>query len=307
MQKKLLVPVDGSIHSNYAARYVASLAARGTGLHCTLMHIQPAISQYLRDEARTDPSIQRSLATTKERNSAASMELLETCRDMMLREGVPQASVDIVSQQRMLGLAKDIIEYAHREDYTAIILGRRGLSRVQEVFMGSTSAKVVSHTMGAPVWIVDGEVRPSRLLVAVDHSKSAYQLVDYVGLICADIKDIHITFYRIFPDESTPPPFTSDADTIDAMMADIETQTSARFWPEVIGRLGRAGIDSSQLEMHKARRTGKVGKMILDEARQSNCDTVVVGRRGSSNAFYFGRASHYVTERLTERTVWVVG
>ena len=91
------------------------------------------------------------------------------------------------------------------------------------------------------------------------------------------------------------------------MLADIETQVSARFWPEVIGRMGKAGITSSQIEMRTATRTGKVAKMILDEARLNNFDTVVVGRRGSSKAFYFGRTSHYVTERMTEKTVWVVG
>lgn len=271
------------------------------------MHIQPGISQYLRDEARSDATVRKTVTASRERNQAESMEILETAKAMMLREGVPEDVVDTVSQERMLGLSKDLIEYAYRDDYDAIVLGRRGLSRIQEVFMGSTSAQVVSHSLGTPVWIVDGDVRPQRILVAVDHSRSANQLVEYVSLMCEGIKDIHVTFYRIYPDESMEIPIGQDAATVDAMLADVESKASARFWPEVVGRMGKAGITSSQIEMRTAARTGKVGKMILDEARLNNFDTVVVGRRGDSKAFYFGRTSHYVTERMTEKTVWVVG
>jgi nucleotide-binding universal stress UspA family protein len=49
-----------------------------------------------------------------------------------------------------------------------------------------------------------------------------------------------------------------------------------------------------------------VGKMILAEAKKGNYGTVVVGRRGADQSRFFGSVSRYVTERITDRAMWLV-
>ncbi len=45
--------------------------------------------------------------------------------------------------------------------------------------------------------------------------------------------------------------------------------------------------------------------MISEEAKKGNYGTVVVGRRGANRAHFFGGVSRYVTERITDRALWL--
>jgi hypothetical protein len=59
--------------------------------------------------------------------------------------------------------------------YNAIVVGSRKISRLQQVFMGSVSANLVEHSEFIPVWIVDGEVTPDKIMVAVDGSEIHFE------------------------------------------------------------------------------------------------------------------------------------
>ena len=50
--------------------------------------------------------------------------------------------------------AKDIVQEAKQNRHTTIVVGRRGLSKVQEFFMGSVSNKVVQLAEEQAVWVV---------------------------------------------------------------------------------------------------------------------------------------------------------
>ncbi len=47
--------------------------------------------------------------------------------------------------------------------------------------------------------------------------------------------------------------------------------------------------------------------MIIEEAENNNYETVVLGRRGSNKAYYFGSVSRYVSERLLDHAIWIIG
>jgi nucleotide-binding universal stress UspA family protein len=46
------------------------------------------------------------------------------------------------------------LEEARNNGYGTIVMGRRGISGVQEFFMGSVSSKVLQNATGMAVWIV---------------------------------------------------------------------------------------------------------------------------------------------------------
>jgi nucleotide-binding universal stress UspA family protein len=305
MQKKILIAVDGSYHATNGLLYAADLLARSSNIHCGLIHVHPPISQYYLEEADTDPVIAEALDRAMEKNRIESEEILEKSRQLLLSRGIDSSSIEMASQPRCLGRAKDIIDYAHRQVFDAIVTGRRGLSRVQKIFMGSTSAKLVEFSRGIPVWIVDGEITPRKFLVVVDVASPWQHLVDHLRHMCAGIDDIEVTFFYVRQGYSLEQIEGMQMDEIHGKVARKEQAIIDRFWDETTGRLKKSGMKERQFEFLTPIQDGKIGKMILSETEAKPYDTVVIGRRGREKSFFSGSVSRYVIERLTDRTLWI--
>jgi nucleotide-binding universal stress UspA family protein len=308
MLRKILIAVDGSMHSKGALAYVASVFKQSPEAQFTLFNVQPIISQYLREEARTDAKADAELRRVIEQQTVDSNELLEKSRDQFVRMGIDRKCIKLVSQVRRQGQAKDVIDYAHQHLYDAIVVGRRGLSRIQKAFMGSTSAKIVEHAASIPVWVVDGDVKARKILVPIDVSDTSLQMVDYIGMMLGGQPDVHLTFYHV---DETPAASHSITEGYRMIMAGAiargEQNWQQRYSAAAKQSLEAAGIHGSQVEQLTVPRTGRIAKMILEQVQSGDYDTVILGRRGSGNAYFFGSVSHYVIERLTDRALWLIG
>lgn len=308
MEKKILMAVDDSIYSNQSLRYATNMLSGSKDVTFTLFHGQPMISQYLLDDARTDPKANASLKKVIKKNTAEAHMLLKKQKERMITMGVPNKRIEVVAQPRMIGRSKDILEYARKGIYDAIVLGRRGLSRIQKTFMGSTSADLLENADVIPVWMVDGDVTSQRILVAVDGSESSYRAIDHVGFMLSENPEIKYSLFHVSPD-------AEDLDAIafakdDPDIQDIVTKGSerlmGRFFADAEQKLKDAGIAADRVEIITTKRKAKVGKMILAEAKKGDYGTVVVGRRGADQSHFFGSVSRYVTERITDRALWLV-
>jgi nucleotide-binding universal stress UspA family protein len=308
MEKKILMAVDDSIHSNQSIRYAIHILSGAKDVTFTLFHEQPMISQYLLDEAKTDPKVSASLKKAIKKNTAKAKTLLEKQKKRMITMGVPSEHIEMVAQPRMIGRSKDILEYARKGIYDAIVVGRRGLSRIQKTFMGSTSAELLESADVIPVWMVDGNVTSQRILVAVDGSESSYRALDHVGSMFSENPEIKLSLFHVSPEAEDIDAFSFEKDDPD--IQDIVRKASERlmgkFFADAALKLKEAGIAADRVEIITIKRKAKVGKMILAEAKKGNYGTVVVGRRGADQSHFFGSVSRYVTERITDRALWLV-
>jgi helix-turn-helix protein len=94
-----------------------------------LFHVEPMISQYLVDEAKTKPGAYAELQKLMRKSQQAARVLLEKDKALMVSSGVAETDIQIMSLPRKFGTAKDILEYGTALLYDAIIVGRRGLLR----------------------------------------------------------------------------------------------------------------------------------------------------------------------------------
>ncbi len=308
MKKKILIAVDDSIHSKQSLQYITKMFSGSNEVIFTLFHGQPMISQYLLDEFRTDPKADATLKKVTKKNEETSLSLLENQKERVIRRGVPNECIGVVTQQRMLGLAKDILEYARKGAYDAIVVGRRGLSRVQRTFMGSTSSNLLERSEVIPVWMVDGDVKSQRILVAVDGSESSYRAVDHVIYMFSENPEIKFSLYHVSQDAEVVDTASFGNDDLD--LKGIVTEGSKRiigkFFADAEQKFKDAGIAANRVETIWAKQKGKMGRMILEEADKGDYGTVIVGRRGVNRAYFFGSVSRYVTERITDRALWLV-
>ena len=308
MERKILLALDDSIHSMHAVKYAVGLPCLVKEATFTLFHVQPTISQFLLDEAKTDFKARAELDKLVRKNAEHARDMMEKYKSYMVRMGIAEKCIDVATQPRVLGLVKDILEHAEQGRYDAIVVGRRGLSRVQKAFMGSITAKLVEHSGVIPVWVVDGEVTSRRFVVAVDGSETSLRAVDYLSFIIGATPDIRMVLFHVVPKLGGyfEIKFGKKEAGLEQAFAETDKQHLKRFYEQAQKKFEEVGIREAQIEFKVATRVGNVGKAIVNEAKKGDYGTVVIGRRGVGKAFFIGSVSRYVIDNSSQRAFWLV-
>ncbi len=308
MERKILLAVDESIHSRHAVQYTVRMSSVVKDITWTLFHVQPAISQFLLDEAKTDYKAKAELQRVIRKNADHARSILEKSKTRMVGMGIAEECIDVATQPRLIGLVKDILERAQEGLYDAIVVGRRGLSRVQKAFMGSVTAKLVEHSTVIPVWVIDGDVTPTRFIVAVDGSESSLRAVDHLCFMVGENPEIKVTLFHVKPRlrDYCMIDFDENKADIEQVTAQGGKRCIDHFYAHAQKRFREAGIQEKQIGIKVTGRTVNVGKAIVDEAKKGNYSTVVIGRSGAGKAFFMGSVSRYVLDRTQNRALWLV-
>lgn len=308
MKRKILVAVDDSFHSKHCIRYLATMASVLPSLHFTLVHVQPGISQFLIDDAKRNMKAKVELKKIQKRNQGAAEALLDGIRTQMAKSGIDADRIQTQTLAKNLGVAKDIIELGQEGRYDAIAAGRRGLTGVQELFLGSLTAKLVEHSAVIPVWIIEGEVPNARILLAVDGSESAFRALDHVCFMIGDNPEARLTLFHVVPrlGDYCKIDFSQPNLEMESFIVEGDKRCLSDFYAHAMNTCRSAGIEKERIEVKESKRKVGVGKAIVEEARRGKYGTVVIGRRGSGRAFFMGSVSRYVLGKSSSRAVWLI-
>lgn len=139
---RILLAVDGSEHSERAAKVAAELSAC-TGATIDIVHIIPERTTVTVGALHPYGEIEDVYVTQRERLVAGGNELLARFAGLVERAGgtVKETEVVIGSPAHAIAAAAD------RTDVDAVVMGRRGLGDVGGLLMGSVSHKV-GHLTG---------------------------------------------------------------------------------------------------------------------------------------------------------------
>ena len=309
MQKKILVAIDDSTPSRQALDYAGRMRALIPSLAFTLFHVQPPISQFLVDEAQRSVQAQAELTTIAARNAEASRELLVRYRQMLIRAGVPESALELATQPRQQGLAKDILDYAQNSLFDAILVGHRGISSVEQMFMGSVSAHLVGNSPVIPVWLVGGDVRSTRVMAAVDGSESALRAVDHLAFMLSGNPEARVRFFHVTPRLKDYCEIDFDpipGGSLETVIVRGNKRCMDDFFTAALAKLRHAGLREDQIETRTTATLISVSETILKAARDGGFGTIVMGRRGLNKAFFGGRVSYNVSQKLSGAALWLV-
>jgi nucleotide-binding universal stress UspA family protein len=309
MQKKVLVSVDDSRHSRYALQYAAQASSFIPQLHYVLFHVQPMISLFLQDEAKKNMKTKIELEKLLKKNDESARRLLGEFKAEMVRMGVNEDRIEVATRLRKTGVAKDILEHSQENQYDAIVIGRRGLSRLQEMFSGSASANIVEHSQVVPVWLVAGKVEGSKLMLAVDGSDASLRAVDHISFLLSGNTDIRLTLLHVtrkardycevnFDDEPSA--------ELEEIVSRDDKACFDQFYGHALQKFKNSGISESQLEATTVKGGANTGKIILEAAEKGNYGTLVIGRRGIDKAFFMGSVSRTILNKASDRAIWLV-
>lgn len=95
-----------------------------------------------------------SFSQLEERKKQLVNEALKQAKAVLANAGFDKDRIRLKVQVKKRGIARDIIEEA-LQGYTIVVMGRRGLSGVQEFILGSVSQKVIHGVKDISVLIVN--------------------------------------------------------------------------------------------------------------------------------------------------------
>lgn len=311
MQKKILMPVDGSPPSQNALDYVGMMAGQVIkDLSVCLLFVMKAVPSFMRQEAKNDTAMHRRVTAMERSNLGEAKRVLESAKQRLLDSGMPEEAIETKATPRSSEITRNIIFEAEQGLYDAVALGRRNLSKAQELFTSSTTNRVVQQSQRVPVWAIGSQVRNQNILAPVDGSDGALRAVDHMAFMLGGNPLAKITLLHVGASLSN----YCELDFSQEMAGEIEghiLESEQRCMDDFYGRaqkvLQEAGISPDQIETREEEGRLGVVRAIVEHANQGGFGTVVLGRRGEHKSFLLGHVADKVLTRLPGHAVWVVG
>ena len=309
MKKKIMLAVDNTRPSRNAIRYAVEMASNVNNLHFVLFHAQPGVSLFLQEEAQKSAKAKKQLDRVLSKNDTAARKLLDDYKDQMVEMGVEPDRIECITKKRNLGYAKDILEFGQEGQYDAIVVGRRGLSRLAELYSGSITTNILEQSQVIPVWLIDGQAKAGKIMIAVDGSEASLRAIDHVSFMLSNNPEASLTLLHITSNARKYCEIDFDAETdpeLEEIIARGDKACIDQFYPHAIKKLTKAGMSEDRIKTEVVQGKRKIGKAILDYAEKEKFSTVVVGRRGIDKAFFMGSASRYTINKVSDGALWIV-
>jgi len=308
--RKILIAVDGSLDSLNAVRYVGQTCTP-EALEVSLMHVMPSVPKTVRDlakEAFFREQMKHKYNQWKIKREKAAEAFLDDAGDILVKAKIDQDRIRVILQEEKVGVARDILVESER-GYDAIVLGRSGFSKPQGFFLGSVSRKVAEGVGNISVWVVGGEIRSRKILLAVDVSENSHRAVVYAGDFTASTES-EITLYHVV--RSFGMGIVDENSILDEEMKERFVEEVQNDVPRMFSRhtesLKRCGVARSSISSKHTFPSYSRAADILREAKEGGYGTIVLGRRGLSEApeFLLGGVANKVISRAKGITVWIV-
>ena len=140
---RILVATDGSAAATRAVELAARLACEFGGSSLKIIHV--VTESDAENDKMSEYAHSEGYGSAAEAATAMSEEKLRIAKERAGALGVSQAETASVQELEAGAIADTIIDAAHRAEADIVVMGKRGLSRLSGLILGSVSQKVVSN------------------------------------------------------------------------------------------------------------------------------------------------------------------
>lgn len=149
--QKVMICLDNSENALRAADHAGFMLA-GSDCSVTLFHSLKELRGFVPRAVYADaPEIAALLRTTEGKQIEPTVAKAE---EILIQNGLSKEQITHRVVKGTRAIDQDILKAASRYEFGTLVMGRRGLSGMQEFFMGSVSRKVLRQATGMAVWIV---------------------------------------------------------------------------------------------------------------------------------------------------------
>lgn len=293
-EKKILLAVDGSENALEIIRYVAKIPIfRKREL--VLFHVHSKIPDSYWDLGKSGSAawrIAEARAWEAEREKAIK-KYMDKALKILQREGFSSDQIKVKMHQRKKGFARDIVKEA-QNGYEGVFVGRKGMSNLKDLVLGSIATKLIEKIAFVPILVVGKRPLTGSVLLALDGSDNAMRAVEYAGNLLGgpDVKARLIHVIR-----------SDHSEYVEQRKTEI-----GAFFDDASEVLEASGFESSHISTRIVTGVRSRAVTIMEEAREEGYGTIVVGRKGLSRVrdFLLGTVSNKLIHLARNQAVWVV-
>ena len=310
MERKILVAVDGSSYSNNTLRYLGQLFGPVGEMKLHLFSVVSCASQPPGQEWLSELELLNTLPMATQKKLRLARYYLQAAIAKLAKLGIAVERVTTEVRLARSTVADDILHEGRQGLYDAIVIGRRGLSKIGELLLGSVSASLFEKAHDVPLWIIDGQVDSRKLLVPIDGSFCSLVAVDHLAHILAGSKHCQITLFHS----------TAMLSTVRILEPQELYARWGRAWgeehlsrPDALFHVPKqilveSGIPEANIGWLHSAKGIEAARQILRQALIDDYGTIVIGRRGEEiRKGLFRGVSDRVVLMGDGVAVWVVG
>jgi nucleotide-binding universal stress UspA family protein len=310
IEKKIVVPIDGSENALKSLDYINSIFGSKHNLRLSLVYLLPKLPSILVEESRKSRETMDQLREIENRHSQMAERILTDAKDRLIKIGFAKKTVEAVFRNIEVGVARDICSWAeNNKKADAIFISSRGRSRLETFFTGEIANKVLEYVKLCPVWMVKGMVRNKNVLLAVDNSENAMRAVDHAGFILSGT-DLNVTVFHSKRDlrRFVPKEVLQEFPGVQKFWQKKVGDVVAPYMKKARAMLIQAGLAENQLSLKLVDGSRSAARDILKEAEENAIGTIILGRKGYSNVkdYSMGSITKKVLDRASDMTVCVV-
>ncbi len=279
MQKHLLLTISDDPSFMYGLRFVHNFIQDKANTKLTLLYVAPAMGK--------DPGFAQKEPTENE-CELQEHTAMKHAAQRLANSGFLAENTMCKYRKKDVSTAKDIIREADKGNYDAIVLGRRGTTRLEEFMSTSVSMEILEKERGAPIWICrQPESGRENVLLCLDGSQSSLRMADHTGFMLQDEKHSITLFY--VQNKGSKPLEEVFSEGRDALLQN--------------------GIDAGRI-YERSVQAKDITSAVLQEADQGSYAVVATGYSGTRNQGLFGQfsigsVSKKLCYELQKSSLWI--
>ena len=307
--KKVLVAVDGSDQSMNAVRYASEILSPKQN-KVVVFYVETEVPETFLDLEKS-PEFRSKIIPIRAwiaQQKKVLAEFMGKAKKIFTAAGFSSEAVQVNIHAKKTGVARDIL-HESSEGYDAVIVGRTGVSKLKDIFIGSVATKLIGRMHEIPLVVVGGKPGVHKIIVGFDGSEGSKKSVNCMGavvgrpdceiLLCHVIRPLHIVheaYSRIFSTED-------ELSWLEENEKNIKPEIDKAR--EVLVEMGfQSDMIKSKIISDNVSRAVS----IVEEAKSGGYGSIVVGRRGLSivQEFFMGRVSKKILNLAADKAVWIV-
>ena len=287
MKRHLLLTLSKNYTAQYGISFLNYFFKNKEKLLIDLLYIAPNPRKNTPINPQSGLSLSEieNLKSTYKRQGS---ETLENARNKLLKYGFSLTQIKTDLHFKQFSTAQDIIYHAHKGSYDALVLGRRGISFLEELLEDSVSKQVLNEKIDFPLWICrKPEKNRQNILLCADGSPQSLRIADHVGFIMQNQTEHKITIFHI--------------------------QNNSSYNATEIIKKTKEQIINNNFPQHlieeKVAQGKNIGQTIFNHALNNNYAVIAMGRTGEHQSgiskFFMGSTSSYIFKNLDKVSLWV--
>ncbi|MBW2522019.1 MAG: universal stress protein [Deltaproteobacteria bacterium] len=310
MEKKLLIAMDASVYSSNTLHYLERLFGGQEDIRIHLLTVIPCSPSEAASQWLNEQELMNSLSREKQKQCTSAKKFLHRAVERLGRNGIAPEQVSTELKISTTSPAAEVLNCARKGMFDALVIGRRGVSKLEELIMGSVSSTMVQKCHDVPIWIIDGVVDSRTFLVPVDGSHFTLNAVDHLCHILKGNPHAEVTLFH--------------SASMFAQKQDLsEGYCNRLLSPEWCGKHGsdkeiyflaprqmliNSGFPPERIHRLETRKGMYPSRQIVRQALIDDFGTIVMGRRHKEMAKgVFGSVTEKVLAMSDNTAVWIVG